>query len=397
MVTRKCTQASTIKRWLRFVPFFSLFFFVNTTHADPEKQAPNDAPAAATAKPSPPLFHHIPISSASAGEPLRFRALITAPHLIGGAYIVYRTKNRWFTLKILRGEDGYEATIPAEHVTPPELAYAIELELTDGTRTAVFASRQNPHPVVVHEDVTDVREAWLLNRVSGRRSLVSASVDVVRFGTSTGRPIPCGSGQTDCKEGEQITPAVDDQYVRAEASYTYRPFRTVSEFGFRLGVVRGRSLVDTPVYESDTYDVGLNYAGANVRFRLANIFHTEFELLGNVTEVGFSTGVGASVLLGDPLGTKFTFGFQSIGFSDETYFGTRFFTRLDLKASERITVAPVIEVTDMPHAGEFGVRLLADGGLVLGRGFTLWLRAGYQARVFRSGGPTVGTTLQYGF
>ena len=63
----------------------------------------------------------------------------------------------------------------------------------------------------------------------------------------------------------------------------------------------------------------------------------------------------------------------------------------------KITVAPSIEVTDMPHAGDFGVRLLADGGFVLGKGFTLWLRGGYQARISRSGGPAAGATLQFGF
>jgi hypothetical protein len=51
----------------------------------------------------------------------------------------------------------------------------------------------------------------------------------------------------------------------------------------------------------------------------------------------------------------------------------------------------------MPHAGDFGVRLLADAGFVLGRGFTLWVRGGYQARISRSGGPAAGATLQFGF
>lgn len=358
--------------------------------------APPGSPAPAPAALLPAL-HHAPIASAVADEPLTVRANIDAPHLVKTAVVVYKAKDRWYTLKLLRSEEGYAGTIPADHVKPPGLAYAIELETAGGERAPVFATRADPQPVVVRDHAADVRERWLSGRVGGRRSLVSAGVEFVRFGTTTGAPKPCGAGQEDCKEGELHTPRIDDQYYRVEASYTYRPLRAVSEFGFRLGVVRGRSLVDLDVYESDRYDVGLNYAGANVRFRLADILHADLEFMGSVTEVGFSSGAGAAVVLGDPLGTRFTAGWQSIGFTEDTYFGTRFYTRLDLKATERITVAPSIEVTDMPHAEQFGVRLLADTGFVLGRGFTLWVRGGYQARVSRSGGPTVGTTLQFGF
>lgn len=360
--------------------------------------APDDASAPGARAPATrPALHHASIASAPAGEPLTVRALIDSPHLVKTASVVYRTGGRWYTLKLLRSEEGYAGTIPAEHVRPPGIAYAIEMESADGTSGPVFATRAEPHPVIVRDDPTDVRERWLLDRVGGRRSVVSATAELVRFGTTTGDPMKCGAGQTACKQGELYTPRVDDQYWRAEASYTYRPLRVVSEFGFRAGVVRGSSLVEAAVYESDRYEVGLNYAGANVRFRIADILHADLEFLGSVTEIGFSTGAGAAVVLGDPFGTKFTAGWQSIGFTKATYFGTRFYTRLDLKATERITVAPNIEVTDMPHAGDFGVRLLADGGFVLGRGFTLWVRGGYQARISRSGGPAIGTTLQFAF
>jgi hypothetical protein len=412
MVTSKCTQA--------VAALFAALLLLAAPAAraqdpdDDDADAPPAAPAldrdrapllgpAPSESPAPsepgalPSLHHAPIASAPAGEPLTVRAIIDAPHLVKTALVVYRAKGRWYSLKLLRAEDGYAGTIPAEHVQPPGLAYAIEMEDAAGARGPVFATRADPQPVIVRDDPTDVRERWLLDRLGGRRSVVSAGVELVRFGTTTGAPKRCGAGQEDCTEGRLHTPRVDDQYIRAEASYTYRPLRTVSEFGFRLGVVRGESLVDLPVYEAKRYDVGLNFAGANVRFRLASILHADLELMGSVTEIGFSTGAGAAVVLGDPFGTKFTVGWQTVGFTRDTYFGTRFYTRLDLKATERITVAPNIEITDMPHAERFGVRLLADGGFVLGGGFTLWVRGGYQARISRSGGPTVGTTLQFAF
>lgn len=355
------------------------------------------APAAAA--PQAPAIHHSPVAAGKAGEALAIRTTIDRPQLLREAYVVYKAQAGWFSLKLLRsGDDEYAALIPADHVKSPGLGYAIEMQQIDGTRAAVFASRAELQPVTVREDSTDVREQWLLGRLDQRRSVVSATGELIRFGTTEGdHAIPCAANQEQCKQGEMVTPTLDDQYWRVEGTYTYRPLRTVSEFGFRAGVVRGRSLVDVAEFDAKKFDVGLNYAGANVRFRLADILHTDLELLGSVTEIGFSVGAGAAVLLGDPYGTKFTLGWQTIGFDKETYFGTRIYTRLDLAATERITIAPSVEVTDMPHADNFGVRLLADAGFVIGRGFSIWVRGGYQARISRSGGPAVGTTLQLGF
>lgn len=395
MVTKKCTHVATALA-------AALLFAAAPAAADDPPSADDPSPAAKVTR-SPeagPAVHHAPISSATEDEPLTVTATIDAPHLVKGAYVVYRAKDRWLSLRLLRsGEEGeYAGVIPAEHVKGPRLGYAIELERMDGAREPVFASRAELHPVLVHDDPTDERERWLLDRLGGRRSVVSATGELVRFGTTVGKfALPCAANQEDCPVGSTRVPTVDDQYWRVDASYTYRPLRTVSEFGFRLGVVRGRSLVDVQEYDDDKLDVGLNYAGANVRFRVVDIFHTDFEVLGSVTEIGFSMGAGAAVVLGDPFGLKFTLGWQTIGFTNQTYFGTRFYTRLDLPATSRITLAPNIEVTDMPHAGDFGVRLLADAGFVLGRGFTLWVRGGYQARISRSGGPAAGATLQFGF
>jgi hypothetical protein len=357
---------------------------------------PDQAPKLAES----PAIHHAPIASAEAGLALPIQVTVERAHLLKSAHVVFSTKEGLLALPLLRSADeGYTAVIPAEHVKAPGLGYAIEMERIDGTRAAVFGTRDALQPIAVRGDPTDVRERWLLDRLGQRRSVASATVELIRFGTTVGDPaIPCAANQGKlCNAGESVVPRVDDQYWRAEGSYTYRLLRTVSEFTFRAGVVRGRSLVDVPELDDKKFDVGLNYAGASVRFRLASLFHIELELLGNVTEVGFSTGAGAAFHFGDPYGTKFTVGWQTIGFASDTYFGTRFYTRLDLAATGRITIAPNIEVTDMPHAETFGVRLLTDAGFALGRGFSLWVRGGYQARISRSGGPALGTTLQLAF
>lgn len=413
MVTRKCTQTTAALLGAGLSLFSSAALAQAPAAAQlADERAPVSAttaasavapaPAAAPAKvPDVAQIHHSPISSAKVGEPVDVHVTIDRPQLLKGAGVVYRTGERWFYVKLLRTDDDYAATIPAEHVTPDGLGYAIEMEYLDGARVAVFASRDELQSIVVREDTTDVREQWLLDRVDKRRSLVTATGEFVRFGYEYLDALPCGSGEKACSKGALYSPTVDDQYWRVDASYTYRPMRTVAEFGFRLGVVRGtRPLSQNApeTYQAKNYEVGLNYAGANVRFRLASIFHVDLDVMGSVTEIGFSAGGGAAFIFGDPLGIRFTAGAQMIGWpGDETYFGTRFYTRLDLPVTSRFTLAPSVEVTDMPHAERFGVRLLADGLIGIGHGFSLGLRGGYQARVSRSGGPTIGATVQLGF
>lgn len=412
MVTRKCTKATAA-----LSACISLLA-ANVALAQPapfdlaEERAPVSATPPVTAAPPAPVpapkapevavIHHSPISSAKVAEPLDVHVSIERPQLLRSAGVVYRTgEEKWFYVKLLRTDEDYAATIPAEHVTPQGLGYAIEMEYLDGARVSVFASRAELQPVVVREDAADVREQWLLDRVDKRRSLVTATGEFVRFGYEFQDPLPCGAGEKACAPGTTYKPTVDDQYWRVDASYTYRPMRAVAEFGFRLGVVRGtRPLSEHPpaTYQAKNYEVGLNYAGANVRFRLASIFHIDLDVLGSVTEIGFSAGGGSAFIFGDPLGIRYTLGWQMIGWpTDPTYFGTRFYTRLDLPVGDRFTLAPSIEVTDMPHAERFGVRLLADGLIGLGHGFAIGVRGGYQARVSRSGGPTVGATVQLGF
>jgi hypothetical protein len=153
---------------------------------------------------------------------------------------------------------------------------------------------------------------------------------------------------------------------------------------------RGTSVVPRQ-WDPSTFNVGLNYGAPWVRLRLADWMHVEGELLSSVTEVGFSLGGGAAVLLGDAYGSRLTVGFESI-----EVFGTRGYSRFDV-VSNRFRVAPVVEVTSMPHSSDAGVRLLIDLGYDLGSGWVATLRGGYQARTFDTGGPALGAGAQYAF
>jgi hypothetical protein len=356
----------------------------------PPPQAATDGPRA----------HHAPISSAKAHEDLHISVTLDHPEQIRSAGVVFGSPEALKFVPLLRGEgrdEAYLAVIPGADVTAPGFGYAIEIERTDGVRVAAFASRTDLQPVLVIEDHMDVRERAAFKRLGSRtrRSVVSTSAEYVRFGTTTGSTPLCPVGQT-CPPGQLATPSVADQFWRVETGYTYRPLRTVAEFGIKIGVLRGTSLVPLQVLDTSKYSIGANYVEPWIRFRIFDIWHVELAALTSVTEVGFSVGGGAAVLIGDPYGTRLTLGVEEIGFG-QTYFGSRFYSKVDILIVEGVTVAPVVEVTDMPHADSFGVRLLADASISLPRGFGLGLRGGYQARRSTSGGPGFGGTVWYSF
>lgn len=346
---------------------------------EPE-QAPAGAPAAAKVPEAGPQkhdahparalssVHHSPISSAVEKRPLVFVVELDDPHLVRRVALVFQSAGHALEeLDLRRGERGYEATIPESKVVGT-LAYAIEVERTDGTRVAVFASREAPHPVRLLPEATDEREARLLTRLGGRRSVVSASSEYADFDASNG---------------------TSDYFWRVEGRYVYRPLRTVAEFGIRGGVIRGES--------GGSSLVGLNYGAPSLRLRMHEHWHLELEGMASISDEGFSTGGGMALMIGDPYASKLVLGMAFVGLSDDSYFGSRFYSRVDLAAHERVTVSPIIEITDMPNAERWGVRLLAEIGIDLGAGFVAGLQGGYQARVSATGGPSVGGSLALGF
>lgn len=340
-----------------------------------------------------PQLHHAPISVSRAHQALQITADIEHPELVKRAILAYRSSDSAPFEEVLfqRGAPGpYVAEVPEGALNPPELSYLIEIEALDGTRSAVFASRARPQRVLVPEELMDARERALLSRLEGRRSVFASSAEYVDFGYTNAEVLDQAGGVSGHR--------VHDEYLRLEGSYTYRPLRFVTEFSLRVGVVRGNSPVPLSDAQApgksgdDRFHVGLNYGAPTVRLRLDDIVHVEGEFLTSVTETGFSVGTGAAVLIGDPYASKLTLGFESI-----QVFGTRFWSRMDIMAGDRVSVSPLIEVTNMPHADNYGVRLLGELTARLGQGFSIAAHGGYQARVSTGGGPSAGCTVGYAF
>jgi hypothetical protein len=360
----------------------ALLLSTAAAHAEPATAPASPPPTAASS--DLPALHHAPLVTTRLGEDITIGAVIDRPDRVKRALLVFEGGGTHGEVEFARssGPLGYVALVPATAVRP-DLGYSIELETTSGEQLQVFATRAAPHHVTVLDSPEDRREAALLARLHGRRSVVQTSGEYASFGTTTATaPAATGAPQTR---------NVADQFYRVEGSYTYRLLGTVSEFGLRAGVVRGQSLVRG---ESDPskYEVGLNYGAPRIRLRAEEWLHVEAELLTSVTEVGFAVGGGGAILLGDAYGSKLVLGLEGI-----QVFGARGYTRLDLVASSRLALAPIIEVTTMPHADVAGVRLLGEAAIDLGAGLRLDVRGGYQARRFDQGGPTLGGGLAYAF
>ncbi len=335
--------------------------------------------------------HHAPVYSAHERRPLTVAIQLENPDLAKQIVLVYRHGEKTEQVPFSRSatpERPYAVAIPEDHVTG-SFGYAIEAVGTDDKPSAVFASRQDLHPVVLTRDDALVQEDAALLGVGGRRSVFIARGEYVRFGTSGARVY---ERPGDGAQSALVEASFADYYYRAEGEYAFRLFnKIVTEIGIRGGAVRGRSVVEGE-RNPDAFDVGLNYGSPRVRFRLDDAVHVDAEVTTSVTEKGFSGGAGGAILIGDPYRTKLVLGGEGV-----SVFGVRGYTRLDVPLGRRVIQGSTVEVTNMPHASRAGVRLLADVGIDLGAGFLLSVRGGYQARSFDSGGPTIGGHVQYAF
>lgn len=325
----------------------------------------------ATPPPGTPALHHAPITIAEPHRRLVFNADIDGPELVKRAVVVYRLHGdpTLHAVDLLRspGQSAYAAGIPAAQVDAPSLEYAIELELYDGRTLAAFASRNAMHHVAVPVDYLDLRERALLERLGGRRSVVATRAEYVSF----------------------VLPGADlaDHYWHVEGAYTYRPLRAVTEFTVKGGVYRA-----TTPRSGIERETGMYYTEPAVRLRMADSWHLELEGLTAVTQSGFQLGGGAELLIGDVYGSKLAVGFETIH-----AFGTRLWSRLDISATRWLMVAPMVEAADFPYGDRFGVRLLLNLSIDLGKGFGATLTGGYNAREMASGGAGAGLGLSYSF
>jgi hypothetical protein len=336
-----------------------------------------------------PNVQHTPISSAPLGDDLTIGASFEHAEQVVRAFVVYRTPRGLAEQPFQRTDNNqagtFAAVIPKERLSGNQTAYTIEVESTTSGRIALFASREHMQEVTLYPSHDDLAEDSFTREIEGRRNVVNAEGEYVRFGTTDAT-----IGGTPAL-GPKRTESVADEYYRFEGSYTYRLGKRVTEFGIRFGALRGRSVVPGEL-DPSRFEVGLNYGAPRVQLRAVDWLHLDVEFLTSVTEVGYAVGGGGAVVIGAPYAMHLAVGVEGV-----QTFGVRGYTRLQVPAGTRVTLAPSIEITTMPHADRAGVRLLGDASVHIAGGFSLRARAGYQARSFDSGGATLGLGAAFAF
>ena len=299
----------------------------------------------AAAKTKPTLLHYPPIS-AGAGRGVLIEVTTTGDWHLESMMVKARSvaaegASESFVELPLRRVKGNQvsAEIPADMVQPPGIEYAIVSMRRDGNTSNHFASTDHPHRVNVYgdSDVTQMRRR--LARWGGRRSRIALRTELSAFGA---RKIEQGADLPDSAETDNYS----DRYWQIEADYTYRPLRTIYDFRFGFGVMRGSwpEVDDESIGPSDTDTPGLNYGFAEVNLRVHEHLSLGGRVLLGASAEGFVAGGGVVTRLGYLTGTHIAARLEAI----EDIGGV-----LDLRfhwaTLPRYPMALGVELTDWPH------------------------------------------------
>ncbi len=344
---------------------------------------------------APPRLRHVPPAEVDAGEPLRVEVLADNAWKLQALDLHWRRPGgSWAAVPFGKAPDGtWAALVEAKEVVPPRLEYYITSQEAGGPAVERFASAGAPHPVLVIPSDEDVSRQDRLLRYRGQRSRARLSGEWASFG-------PRGH-----LAGGASYP---DRYYHLEAEYLYRILGFVSYV--RFGVVRLRGTVPPPeafsagVSTNPARDTGMDYGYAEISLAPAEVIGLQGKLLLGADDLGFASGAGASVRIGEATRSHLEVGgqvIQRIGFDA--------FVRFAWDTVPRWPMSLALHVTDQPAAtlkpgvpptapesqrtdkgAPAGVRAVWEVGYEVSRQLTAVIQAGYQARASTAGGPTLG-------
>lgn len=317
---------------------------------------------------------HVPPATTAPLRPLRITVDLPA-NTDANVELRYRTGGgpAWQAVPFARSMDTrHVAMIPATDVRPPGVEYFI-VALDKGEETAMFGSRDRPHPVAVDEHPKQLQQAQLLAARDGRRAEVSARFDMVSY-ASSGAP--------------------RDGYYRLEAAVGYLllalPIKTL-----RFGYIDQHG-------QHDRGDVGGADGEMRTRFRggwseatlvLGDAVELDARIIALVNDVSFDVGGRGEVRVGIEHGSHIAFGYERVGGA-----GSAGHLRLGWNTVPRFPMSAAIEVGTFPvPGGDLGVRFTYDVTRELPRGVDVGARVSYQARDQNSGGLTGGLHGRYSF
>ncbi|MBW2701990.1 MAG: hypothetical protein JRF33_14330 [Deltaproteobacteria bacterium] len=355
-----------------------------------------DDEASKTEKPesAKPKLFHIPISEAKAAADLVIKARMDEAWRLLRLEVRYRRMgDKTYTSAELKrsATGGYSATLPAEGLRAPGVEYYIVSKDKQGAKHLHFAGPEHPHTIVVHNTPKSIRLANDLARHRGNRSRAKFSFEYVDFGARLG---------TDGND-------YDDWFWKLGIDYTYRMFKWAYAIRFGYQRIRSESMggvrdpnpdrfaiceTDSSASVCNERDPGIDHGYSEVDFRFHDLVGLKLKILAGVSRKDFSFGAGCVLRLGYALGTHVALGVE--GASD---LGLNTFFRLAWDTVPGFPMAATVAVTNYPGDGDYAVQMFFDLQRRLFGDLTVALRAGYQARDFRVGGPTLGGWMFYEF
>jgi hypothetical protein len=332
-----------------------------------------------------PKIFHMPAPEAPVSKAMILNAKIVAAWHFAEATVYYRRAGtREYKAATLERSStgGYAATIPAKEVAPPGVEYYIASKDRQGKERRHFAGPDNPHQVVVRGKAETQKFRNYLARHKGNHSRARASFTYIDFGK-----------RTNPNENREYS----DYYWQLELDYTYRILKI--PYYIRLGYRRLRSTSQGSLREphegitgTDDENPGIDWGFAELDFRFHDLIGLKTKLILGATREGFSIGGGGALRIGYDPGTNVSAVFE--GAQD---LGWTSYLRLAWDTVPGFPMGASVGVTNYPGNGDLAVQLLFDVEMHLLEPVLIAVRAGYQARDYRVGGPAIGGWLIYEF
>ncbi len=269
-----------------------------------------------------------------------------------------------------RTGEAWLAELPAAAVRPPTLFYYAVERMPDGTERPVFASREDPHPVVVLDSATTTSDRERLDAIHGRRYEARAAAQAASFGAR--RLVPGAGPQP-------------DRYYGVEGTFAYHLLTAVDRVAVTAGTLRGRATPFDPegdLTAADPIEIGIDYGEAQIDWFVAPVLRLLTSALFAVSQEGFESGGAIDVVLGRP-----SIASLAVGVMGVTTLGWESRLRLGWATVPRVPMGATIAAGNFPAGEDGGIRLLGDVGFVLSPAVLVRLEGGYQGRTNVTGGP----------
>lgn len=300
------------------------------------------------------VVHVAPITTA-AGEPIELEAMIDAPYA-EALSVRWRAlgETRWQDVRFERSSaGGWYASLPAADVRGVE--YYIRGTDATGAEVEHFASQQAPHVVRVDPTLFDRLEALDRARLRDRRNEVAVDVTAHNFGNRYG---------------------LRDQFVRTEATYSYKLLRPLHEIGFGFGSITGHTPETQDAMSGDVLK-GMRYGFGQVRVRAHPSVFVDGRLGLGVSHRDFEANGRAAITFGKPWRSCVQVGGEYIG-----DLGPAGWVRLQWDTAPPLLMGASVVRTDMPgvQIDVAGLYIAYDVAYQVADRFTMRAQLSYGAR-----------------